>query len=133
MNALPILLLGGAALFMMGGKKNGKKANIVERGVFESGEEWRIEFLSLRTPLGNLDERYLVDVKLNGDWITVATVEYDADRKGWSFPRGYLSIEAAKAVVGKLDSGELTVGPPPYRRGEKGNGAWEGRLLADAK
>jgi len=133
MNALPILLLGGAALMMMGGKKNGKKADIVERGTFESGEEWRIELLSRRTPLGNLDERYLVDVKLNGDWVTVRTEKYHADTKAWSTPRGYLSVGEAKDVVERLDSSELTIGQPPFLRGEKGNGAWEGRLLVSAK
>jgi len=106
MNALPILLLGGAALMMMGGgKKSGKK--VVERGLFESGEEWRIRDAEQWSSGGGVGmKRYLVDVKLNGRWVATKFSPFvgkDATTRTFS------SIEEAKEFVGKLDRTELFI------------------------
>ncbi len=109
MNTLPILLLGGAALFMMGGKPGRKKGTVVEQGQFESGEEWRIRYVkvapgAVTDAFGKArDGVYAIDVKLDERrWTTVRSNFYNA-------PMGYPSIEEAKDVIDRLASTDLLI------------------------
>jgi len=103
MSALPILLLGGAAIMMMGG---GKKKNVVESGLLESGEKWRIKHVGQWSDGAGVGmERYYVDVKLNGKW---ATLKYqDPVDRDTILDMSFSSIEEAKKKIERLDGAEL--------------------------
>jgi hypothetical protein len=92
MNALPLLLLGGAAVLMMSGGKKGPRlpGEVVDSGKFGSGEDWRIR----RQQFG-----YAVDVKPSGHrWTNTYGASYV-----WA------TLEEARAVVDKIDRGALTM------------------------
>ena len=110
MNALPILLLGGAALMMMGGSKSGRgKGTVIEQGQFESGEEWQIRYVkvapgAVADAFGKArDGVYAIDVKLDERrWTTVRSNFYNA-------PMGYPSIDEAKDVIDRLARTEILI------------------------
>ena len=96
MNALPLLLLGGAAVLVMAGGKKGR-SGIVEKGVFPAGEPWRI----VRTKAGGV-ERYIIeaDLEMSGKWVTFSKMGM-----AMAFP----SLDVARQAIQKVADGDLLV------------------------
>jgi hypothetical protein len=106
MNALPLLLIGGAAVVLLSGKKRSRSTSvassrIVEEGSFTAGELWRLVRLpSSPDPRGGEAYTIEADLEMMGNWVTL---QEDGVALVFSSP------EEARDLIRKLAESELLV------------------------
>ncbi len=103
-SALPLLLIGGAAVFLMSGKKKsrpGPSSRIVEEGSFPAGELWRIVKLPSAPDMRGGDAYTIEsDLEMIGKWVT-----FQSDGMAMVFS----SLEEAREMIRKIADADLLV------------------------